>query len=579
MTMPFDATFLSALTGELRKKLTGSRIDKVQQPDRATVLLTVHNRDFSGKLLLCASPASPRVHLTEVPLENPPQPPMFCMLLRKYLTGSKILALHQPPMERILDFTLECTDEMGEKCQRHLIAELMGRNSNLILLDNSGRITDCLRRTDLENSSHPVLPGLFYHLPELAQKQNPREITEDLVLSLLREEAGDPVLDRWLLDRFGGLSPLVARELSYKATGETELPLSRIADYHALAGVLSHWSQTLREGRYTPTLLLDGQRPKDFSYLPIEQYEGLFSTREYDSFSRLLDDFYATRDKADRMRQKTQSMQKTVTTLYERTCRKVETQKKELESARDRERLRQFGDIITANLHAMRKGESVLSAPDFYDPEYKTVTIPLSVTLSPQQNAARYYKNYTRAKNAEKILTEQIALGQAEQEYLNSILHELSQAEREADVQEIRQELILGGYIRDTEKKRMKEKPSRPREFTSSEGFTILVGRNNRQNDFLTKNAAKTDLWLHTQKIHGSHVIILCQGLTPGDKTLQEAAKLAAFYSQARDSAQVPVDFTPVKNVKKPAGAKPGMVVYDRYNTLYLTPELCLPEN
>jgi len=572
--MPFDASFLSALRDELQEKLLGSRIDKVQQPERSTVLLSVHNREFNGKLLLSASANSPRVHLTEVSLENPPQPPMFCMLLRKHLTGAKILSVTQPPLERILDFTLECVDEMGEKVERHLILELMGRNANLILLDKDGRVMDCLRRVDLEQSEkHPVLPGLFYHLPPLQEKRDPKTQSAQSILALLETVRQPLRMDKWLMDTFGGLSPLVARELSFRATGEVDGDILLLEDKAAAAEVIAKWFLAIQKGQFTPVMLLEGDRPKDFCYGEITQYGDYLSTRTLPSFSHLLDEFYATRDHADRMRQKTQSMHKTVTTLYERVTRKLETQRKELAAAMDRERLRQLGDIVTANLHKVQKGQAVLYAEDFYDPEMNTVEIPLSVTLSPQQNAAKYYKNYTRLKTAEKILTEQIALGQAEQEYLLSILHELHQAETEKDVTEIRQELILGGYIRDTEKRRMKEKPSQPREFTSSEGFLIYVGRNNRQNDFITKNAAKTDIWLHTQKIHGSHVIIQCQGQKTSETTLREAAHLAAWYSQARESGQVPVDYTEVKFVKKPAGAKPGMVVYDKYNTLYVTPE------
>lgn len=326
-------------------------------------------------------------------------------------------------------------------------------------------------------------------------------------------------------------------------------------------------------------LLRKNGKPTDFSFQPIRQYGALVVSEPQSSFSQLLDSFYADRDHADRMRQKTQALHKAMVNLRDRTARKLEIQRKELAATYDRERLRQLGDIVTANLHSIARGQARLTAVDFYDPEMKEIDIPLSPQISPQQNAARFYKDYNRAKTAEKVLTEQIARGELELEYLHSILDELSRAETEKDVQEIRQELILGGYLRDTDKKkRMKLQPSQPMEFVSSEGFLIRVGRNNRQNDELSlKQSAKGDLWLHVQKLHGSHVVIQTGGQTPGDATITEAACLAAWYSQARESQNVPVDVTPVKQLKKPAGGKPGMVIYHVYNTVYVTPDQNIP--
>jgi len=578
--MPFDATFLTAVSAELKSTLTGCRIDKVQQPDRHCLILTVRSRDFHGRLLLCASPNTPRAHLTQVPLENPAQPPMFCMLLRKHLVGGKILEISQPPMERLLDFTLECTDEMGELCRKRLICELMGRSSNLILCGEDGRIIDCLRRVDFEASEkRQVLPGLFYRLPPLAEKLSPAETDADTLASLLEQVDMPTRLDKWLLDTFGGLSPLVCRELSFLATGETDADITLLPDKAAAAKVIATRFFAIARGDFMPVMLLEGGRPKEFSYGPILQYGNYLEAKTCDSFSNLLDTFYARRDQADRMRQRTQTMQKTVTTFYDRVCRKLETQRKELAGAADRERLRQLGDIVTANIHAITRGQTSVTVTDFYDPDMKDITVKLSPTLSPQQNAAKFYKDYTKAKTAEKMLTEQIRLGEQEKEYLASILDELSRAETEKDVAEIRQELVDGGYLRDTEKKKMKTAASRPMAFVSSEGFPIYVGRNNRQNDQLTtKMAFKNDLWLHTQKIHGSHVIVECRNQYPGDTTVTEAAMLAAWFSQARDSAQVPVDYALVKHVKKPVGAKPGMVIYEHYKTAYVTPDPALAE-
>ena len=574
--MPFDAVFLSAVTAELRNSLVGARVDKIQMPARDLVVLQFHGPNGNGRLLLSASSNSPRLHLTNAPLENPAQPPMFCMLLRKHLTGGRILDLRQPPMERLVDITLDCTDVMGEQVQKHLILELMGRNSNLILTGGDGRVLDCLRRVDFEMSEkRQVLPGLFYQDPPALEKENPLEATLEAISERLVSLEGEKRFDKWLLDTYGGLSPLICRELAYELFGDVEAEIGPMSPEtrQAAAEALYERFQGLTAQPQAVMLRKEG-RPSDFSFRPIRQYGGFLEAETYDSFSQLLDGFYADRDHADRMRQKTQALHKAMVNLRDRTARKLEIQRKELAATLDRERLRQLGDIVTANLHAIRRGQPRLTAVDFYDPEMKEIDIPLSPQISPQQNAAKFYKDYNRAKTAEKMLTEQIAKGEVELEYVYSILDELSRAETEKDVAEIRLELIQGGYVRDTDKKKkMKTQPTRPMEFVSSEGFPIRVGRNNRQNDELTlKQSAKGDIWLHVQKLHGSHVVIQCSGTKPGDDTITEAAQLAAWYSQARESQNVPVDVTPVKQIKKPVGGKPGMVIYHVYNTVYVTP-------
>ena len=569
--MAFDAVFLSAVLSELREKLIGLRVEKIQQPARDAVLLQLRGKE---RLLLSANVNRPRIHLTGATYENPAQPPMFCMLLRKHLSGGRIADLRQPPAERMVDIVLDCTDEMGVPCQKHLILELMGRNSNLILTGDDGRIIDCLRRVDFEMSElRQVLPGLFYHEPPRQGRRLPHETSEEEILSLLNTVDSPKRLDKWLIDTFDGFSPLVARELSYGFCGETDRDILT-TDRAALSAYLA---EAFRLGSYTPFLLtLDGE-PKDFSYRPIRQYEGYMEGKVMDSFSGLLDRFYTRTEHSDRMRQKSQTLRKTVTTLRERTLRKLELQKKEYESTLDREQLRQMGDIVTANLHAIARGQTKLVTEDFYH-DMVEIEIPLKPELSPQQNAARFYKDYTKAKNAEKILAEQMERGEIEAEYFAAVLDELSRVECEADLAEIRQELEEGGYLR-ADRKKQKLKPSRPMEFLSSDGYKIYVGRNNCQNDQLSlKMSRKDDLWLHIQKFHGTHVIIACAGVTPPDETITEAAQLAAWFSQAKEGQNVPVDVTPVRFLKKPKGAKPGMVVYDKYRTVIVTPDGSLVE-
>lgn len=573
--MPLDAIFLTALTQELSQTLPGARIDKIQQPERDSVLLQLRTPGAGNrKLLLSASSNHPRIHYTTARYENPTQPPMFCMLLRKHLAGGRILSLTQLPLERAVELRVESTDELGVLSQKRLCLELMGRNSNLILTGPDGRIIDCLRRVDFEMSEkRQVLPGLFYHEPPTQGKLDPRQETADSIFDALGQVRLATALDRWLMDRYAGLSPLIAREVAWLAAGQTDADLLTL-DRPGLAAALARELKALTRD-YVPTrLLLAGER-KDFSFRPIRQYEGYMTQDTFPSFSELLDDFYTGRALAERMRARSQTIHKTLTNQLARVRRKLANQEKELEATYDRERLRQLGDIVTANLHQIQRGQPRLTCVDFYDPEMREIQIPLNVTLSPQQNAAKFYKDYNKAKHAEKYLTEQIALGRTEETYLASVLEALSRAETDRDISDIRAELTEGGYLKQTGgRKQMKTPPSKPMTFRSSDGFQILVGRNNRQNDLLTtKLAYKTDLWLHTQKIHGSHVIIASGGAPVPDRTVTEAAQLAVWYSQARQGQNVPVDLCSVRQVKKPAGAKPGMVVYENYRTVYVSPD------
>ena len=577
--MPLDAIFLTALTAELNETLPGSRIDKIQQPDRETVLLSLRTQGAGNRrLLLSASPNHPRIHYTAEKFEQPAQPPMFCMLLRKHLSGGRILSLTQLPMERAVDLCIESADELGELSRKHIWLELMGRNSNLILTGPDGRILDCLRRVDFEMSEkRQVLPGLFYREPPTQGKLDLRAETPEALQAELERLRTQTAFDGWLMDRYAGISPLIARELVFRLTGSVEADLSALEPAD-LAPRLCESLHGLLTG-FAPTLLLRGETPKDFSFRPIAQYEGWMTCKTAAGFSALLDDYYAERDRTQRIKARTQNLTKTLNTLKSRAERKLANQRKELEATYDRERLRQLGDIVTANLHRIDRGQARLTAVDFYDPEMREIEIPLNAAISPQQNAAKLYKDYNKAKHAEKFLTGQIAAGETEVEYLTSVLDALSRAETERDVSDIRAELIEGGYLRSTDrKKQMKTQPARPLEFRSSDGFQILVGRNNRQNDLLTaKMAYKTDLWLHVQKSHGSHVIIACAGAQVPDRTITEAAMLAGWYSEARQGQNVPVDLCPVRQVKKPAGAKPGMVVYENYRTVYITPDPELP--
>ncbi len=568
--MPLDAICLQGVVGELAPQLTGSRIEKIQQPARDQIILLLRG---SRRLFLNAGANQPRIHLTEQLRDNPSQPPMFCMLLRKHLSGGIIESIRQEPLERVVTLTVLASDEMGERGRFTLVWEGMPRRANLILCDRDGRIIDCLRRVDLEaEQDRQVLPGLFYRLPTRQDKRSPLSVTEEEFAALLGRAAPDAPLDGWLLDTFTAISPLVARELTVRACGSTD---AHVSQGNALWDVFSHWQRVVNENTFTPTLIKRNGSLADFTYSPVTQYGTYAETEVYDSFSHLLDDFYEKREQAERVKQKGRDLLKTATTARDRVRRKLAAQEKEMAACLDRDHLRICGELITANLYRMERGQSRLTAQNYYDENCADVDIPLDVRLSPQENAARYFKQYAKAKTAEKYLTAQLQRGREELQYLESVLQELAQAESEQDFNDIRTELTDGGYLRGRGKKQPGfQRASKPREFRSSAGLRILVGRNNRQNDRLTtKDADKRDVWLHTQKIHGSHVILCTGGAEPDEQSLMEAASLAAYFSQAQGSTKVPVDYTPVKFVKKPAGAKPGMVVYTTYQTLLADPD------
>ena len=568
--MAFDAFFLTAVLDEVRARCIGARVDKLHQPSRDTLIFHLRCQQGREKLLFVANPTAPRLHLTAASPENPAEPPMFCMLLRKHLLGARLVEITQPEMERCAVFTFDCTDEMGFPVRKRLVAELMGRTCNLYLLAPDGRILDCLRRVGLDESAkRAALPGLNYIPPEPVTKQNPKAMAKEDYVNLLALPGADVLSDR-LMDALGGLSPLVCREAALFAAGDTDARVTGLDTDSVSEKLALFFAEHLNHPAPYFYAQADGT-PKQFAFCPIRQYGDY---RQAESFGALLDSYYTLRDKKDLIRQKSQGVRKTVNNLCQRLRRKLALQEKELEATHDRERLRQLGDILTANLSRVTKGQQCVLCQDFYDEDMKEIEIPLSPTLSPQQNAAKFYKDYTRMKNAEKELTHQLALGAEELQYLESVLEELNRADTEAELEEIRQELQSGGYLRqEPGRKRMKQGKLPPMRFESTDGFPIYVGRNNRQNDELTfKLARKDDIWCHASKVHGSHVIISCGGKTPPDNTITQAAQLAAYYAETGGGQNIPVDVTPVKQVKKIPSGKPGMVIYHTYKTVIANP-------
>ncbi len=575
--MPLDAICLRAVVNELGTQISGARIEKIQQPSRDQIILLLRG---NRRLLINAGANQPRIHLTTQLRDNPSQPPMFCMLLRKHIGGGRIVALEQEPLERVVTLHIDAMDELGEMSRYRLVLECMGRHSNLILVAQDGHIIDCMRRVDFEMSQQrQVLPGLYYHLPPKQEKLSPLTVSEEEFILQLSRCHPETKLDSWLLDTFTAISPLIARELVFCACGSTDTYVED--EQGRLWDAFAAWQSRAVDAAFEPLVIVRDGKAADFTYMPVLQYGFYAENRREDSFSALLDGFYIGREQAERLRQKGQDLMKTATNARDRVRRKIALQEKEYAQTQDRDRLRICGELITANLYRMQRGETRLEAENYYESDCPVIEIRLDPRLSPQENAAKYFKQYTKAKTAEKILTEQLQRGRAELAYLESVLQELQQAESEQDFNDIRTELTAGGYLKNRSKKQSGfQRASKPREFCSSTGLRILVGRSNQQNDQLTtKMAAPRDIWLHTQKIHGSHVILCTEGGEPDAQSLLEAAMLAAYYSQGRESSKVPVDYTPARYVKKPAGAKPGMVVYTTYQTMYVTPDEALVHN
>lgn len=581
--MPLDAVTISAVARELRDKIIGCKIDKVHQPEKDEIILALRGAGGSSKLLLSGNQQNARLHILSENRDNPPSPPMFCMLMRKYIGGGIIRAVNQPPLERLIELEIDTMDEMGQPHLRKLILELIGRQSNLILADEDGRITDSLRRVDgdLAEGKRQILPGMFYRYPEAQQKRNYLEMSGDELRDMVLAIPEETRLDKWLLDTFFGISPLISREIAFRAAGDTEARMDS-TNRQAFLDALTEMAGLIKEERFQSFMLLKEGRPFDLSFTEIRQYGGLCEGRQFASFSEMAEHFYSQRERKERLQTRASDIKRNIKQAADRLRRKLETQKKEYEQAKQREHLRQAGDLLMANIYSIKRGQPSITVANFYDESNAELEITLSPKLSPQENAAKYYKDYARMKNAEKYLSQLIADGEKELAYLESVLNEFENCESAQDVQEIRNELEQTGYVKSKSQKKagFKQKKSpkqkagtgEPREFTSTEGYTILVGRNNLQNDALTKEAHRGDIWLHVQRAHGSHVIIRCAGEEPDEATYTQAARLAAFYSEFREGQNVPVDYTRVKNVKKPAGARPGMVVYDPYFTAYVTP-------
>ncbi len=572
--MSLDGAFLHIVCNELQP-LVGARVDKVYQPSREEIVVSLRTyRDGGKKIVLSANSVSARVNLTTAAFENPQQPPMFCMLLRKYLSGGRLMAIRQDGLERIVSLDFECTNEIGDIVTNSLVAEIMGRHSNIILV-RDGRVIDSVKRiTDDISSVRRVLPGIQYEAPPRQDRLCLLDAEPQQVLDAIADSPER--LCKKLSAVLEGVSPILTREMAWYSAKDVDAACNALSDSakDRLRFILGRVKSAVSGGECCFTVVSEpGGRKKDFCFINIEQYSTSMVISHENSANELLDGFFASQDRTERTRQRAHDLLKLLMNSCERVSRKLELQKKELAECSEREVFRVRGDLINANIWRLEKGQSKAVLEDFSTGE--PVEIQLDPRLTPAQNAQKYYTEYRKLDTAEKKLTELIAKGQQELVYIDSVFDAASRTDSESDLAEIRRELREQGYLKGGVRADEKvKKTSDPLHFRSSEGFEILVGRNNRQNDQLTLKTAKaTDIWLHTQGIAGSHVIIRTEGRQPGEQTLFEAAQLAAFHSKGRSGSGVPVDYVAVKFVKKPAGAKPGMVIFTNNRTLYVTPD------
>lgn len=576
--MALDGAFLNIIKTELTP-LLGGRVEKIYQPSREEIIIAMRTRQGAVKVLISASASSARIHITENTGENPKVPPMFCMLMRKHLNCGKLVDIRQDGMERILFLDFEAVNELGDVVTITLACEIMGKYSNLIMMNQQGKIIDSLKRVDGEMSRERlVLPGMMYSLPPRKERLNILECSAEDIISALHKQRDicDMQLPKALINIFEGISPVIAREWVYIAAHGGELTLSELdeSSEKALVSAIFDTRDVIKNGSCHFTVLRDSDgMMKDFSFIDIAQYGELMSKRSFETAGKTLDYFYFERDSVSRIKQRSGDMYKLLQNTEERISRRLATQRQELESAADREILKLKGDLISANIYRLEKGMGSFEAENFYDEALPVIKIELDRRLTPSQNMQKYYADYRRADTAEKILTEQIAKGEEELRYIESVSDALSRADGEDEIAELREELAEQGYLRRSGKKSKPPKAHPPIMFRSPDGYNIAVGRNNIQNDKLTlKTAEKTDIWLHTKDIPGSHVIIFTHGTNPPEETIRYAARLAAYHSKAKSSSQVPVDYVPVRLVKKPAGSKPGKVIFTGNRTLYVTP-------
>lgn len=578
--MALDGMMLHHIINELKTRALNSRVNQIYQPNRDEIIIVLRTHSGNKRLLLSARANSPRIGFTDFPAENPPSPPMLCMLMRKKLGGGRLTDIRQWGLDRIASFDFECVNELGDRVVITVVAEIMGKYSNVILVNGDGVIIDALKRVDLSMSSQRlVLPNTRYEYPPAQDKLNILLTKPQAVARRITSAADEKPLNKAILNSVQGISPIVCRELEYKICGENTDSRKQLdeKDTQRLAQEIETLADMVLTSSGTPTMVSckGDKRPLDITFMRINQYSNMGELKTFESFSQLLDSYYSQRDSADRMRVKTADLTKLLNNLIHRVSNKINVRTRELSACADREQLRIKGDLLQANLYRVPRGAEKITVENFYDEANAPIEIKLDPALSPAKNAQKYYKDYNKAKTAAAVLTVRIEKAKEELVYLDSLKDELSRVTSERELNAVRREFEEQGYIKAprTAKKALAKLP--PLEYKTSDGFTVLVGRNNRQNDLITlKTASKTDVWFHTKDIPGSHTVVLTQGGELSETAALEAARIAAYHSKARESTNVPVDYTLIKYVSKPTGARPGMVIFTHNRTLYVDPGL-----
>ncbi len=573
--MGIDGIFLYQLKKEIADTLQSTRIDKIHQPSSEELVILFRAAGVSKRLIISIRPSSPRLHFTEAVYENPAEPPMFCMLMRKHLGGARFSHVEDTGFERVVTLVFNCLNEMGDSVTYRLVTELIGKQTNLILVADDGKIVDCLRRSDIESSTRLIQPGAYYRYPERQSKTDIREADGVCLADEICSQASP--LSNAVLSAVDGVSPLIAREIAVMAKIDTDRIANQLKsdEKTSLINALERFKSDIAYP--TPIALTDKNgMPFEFSYREINQYGQSAGIVKFDSFSELLDKVYAERDRKERILSFASDLVRLLGNLRARAEKKMRVRENEKKRCAEGEKYRIYGELLKSYHGGDAKGLPFVEVMNYYDPEFKTVKIPLDSSLSVMQNAQKYFKEYKKSCNAAAVLDELIKQSHDEYNYIESVIDELSRASTVAELKEIRSELAVAGYLRQNQNDRKKSvmQASKPIEMVSPDGFRVLIGRNNRQNDELTlKLADKNDIWFHTKNIPGSHVIVVSEGKELPESTVMFAATKAAEHSKAADSSSVPVDYTAVKYVKKPAGAKPGMVIYKTNRTVYVTPE------
>ena len=571
--MAFDGITVSAIKAEIEDKILGGRIDKVYQPEKDEIILGIRSMGQAYKLLLTSNASNPKFHFTQTNPSNPMTPPLFCMVMRKHLQSGKIIKIEQPDFDRILNIYVESLNELGDYSVKKLVLEIMGRHSNIILTDENNTILDCIKHIGHDTSSvREVLPGREYTLPPSQGKINTLELDNNDFNEVLENNPSFEI-QSVIYKNYTGISPIAASEICYRANVNGSTPVEALTDIQKeiVFNKFAELVEDIKANRFYPESITNEKgKTIDFSPIEMTQFNGL-EIKKYTSISELIESFYANRDFAYRIGQKTQDLRKLITQNIERCIRKKDIQMQTLRSIKNRDELRLKGELLTANIYSIKKGMTTVELPNYYSENQELVAIELDSNKTPSENAQKYYKAYNKAKRTFEALKDQIKSNDEELAYLESVLTSVNNCTDEQDVKEIRRELREEGYVKKVKNQKDKSKKhSVPLHFISQDGFDIYVG--NIQNDELTlKFARPRDIWMHTKNIPGSHVIIVANGQTIPDTTLNEGAMLSAFYSKAKNSSKVPVDYTEKKNVKKPNGSKPGFVIYETNKTAYIT--------